>query len=98
DRHALIGHLDGDLDDAAMLFVADGGAFAGGANGHQTMAALLDLPFDKAGEGFLIDDPVAHGSDERRYRSSQHLSQIPQLGVPRSCRSRWFEPAIPSVF
>ncbi|MNL68215.1 hypothetical protein D3C87_1929090 [compost metagenome] len=54
-------------------------AFARRAHGHEAMRALGKLPFDKAGEGFLIHYPVEHGGDERRNRTSQHFVGIPQL-------------------
>ena len=98
NRHALIGDLDADLDDTTVFFMADGGAFARGAHRHQAVGSLGKLPLDEAGEGFLINDPIAHGSDERRNRSSQHLSKIPRLGLPRQCHGHWFDPAIEPVF
>ena len=56
--------LDADFHHPHMFLMAEGGRFAGGAAGHQAMAALLDLPGDEFAEGLLVHLAVPHRGDQ----------------------------------
>ena len=58
-RHAAAGFLDADFDDALVLVRRQRRAFAGGADRHQAMAALVDLPVDEFPECLLVHLAVA---------------------------------------
>jgi hypothetical protein len=47
-----------------MLFMAEGGRFAGGAARHQPLAALLDLSGNKLSERGFIDLAILHRRDQ----------------------------------
>ncbi len=60
-----------DLDDAAVLVVGHGRALAGGADGHQAVRALFDLPVRRRREALSRPRPrLQERSDERRDRAS----------------------------
>jgi hypothetical protein len=63
--------MDADLDDAVVLGVAQGRAFAGGADRHQPSRPALDLPLDVGAQRLLVETSFAEGRDERRERASQ---------------------------
>ena len=58
--------FDAQLDDALVLVVAERGALAGGADRHQPVRALRDLPFDQPLERLLVDLAVLERRDQRR--------------------------------
>ncbi|MEI9888008.1 MAG: hypothetical protein WDN08_16185 [Rhizomicrobium sp.] len=66
DRHAAIGFLDADLDHAHVLFMGQGRRLAGGAAGHQAVAALRDLPAISLRNAASSTLPSRKGGDEGR--------------------------------
>jgi hypothetical protein len=55
-----------------MLGVAEGRGFAGGADRHQAVRALLDLPVDELLESLLVDLAAGERRDQRDERSLEH--------------------------
>jgi hypothetical protein len=62
-----LGRGDAQLDDAAVLLVAEGGGLAGGADRHQAVDAARDGALDQGDERRLIHLPVAERGDQRRH-------------------------------
>ena len=54
-----------------MLVVRQRRAFAGGADRHQAVGALGDLPVDQVAERFLVDGTVLERRDQRGERASK---------------------------
>jgi len=49
-----------------MLLMAERGGFAGGADRHDAVCALGDLPFDQPGIGVLVNAAIrVHRCDQR---------------------------------
>ena len=87
-RHALPGGFDAQLDDALVLVVAQGGAFAGRADRHQPMRALRDLPLHKLLERPLVDCAALERRYQRRIRTPEHgLLPIIRLSTNTARRS-----------
>ena len=70
-RHASLGHLDAPFHDLLVLVVAQGRALAGGADRHQAIGSLGDLPLDQIAKGLLIQRAVLEGGEKRRERSPE---------------------------
>ena len=64
DRRAALGLVDAPFDDALVLVMAQGGAFAGRADGHQAVGAFGDLPAYQATEGGLVERAVPEWRDQ----------------------------------
>src|SRR3954447_24280870 len=78
--------IDAPLDDALMLVMVHGRAFPGGADRHQTMGALGDLPAHQSSERGFIEGAILERRDERGERA-------PEIGfgchgVPPNARCR----------
>ncbi len=89
-RHALPGGFDAQLDDALVLVVAEGGAFAGGADRHQPVRSLRDLPIHQLLERPFVDRAALERRNQRRIRTPKHgLLPIirPLPALQRSCLS-----------
>ena len=88
-RNPAARHLDADLDDALVLLMGEGRAFAGGADGDQPLGALRDLPLHQLGELLLVHRAVLpHGRDQRDQRSLEHVLRLPpcsRRGVAGRC-------------
>jgi len=65
DGHTARHPLHGEADDFLPLLGGQGGAFAGGAHGHQGVDALLQLEVDETGQGVIVHAGGGHG----RYHS-----------------------------
>jgi len=70
-RHPAVGLLDAPFDHALVLLVRQRGALAGGADRHQAIGALGDLPVDQAAEGLLVERAVAERGDKRGERAPE---------------------------
>ena len=69
DRHASARLVDADVDDAAVLGVAQGRALAGGADRHEPVRTRTDLPIDQRAERRLVEFAVLEGRHQRRHRA-----------------------------
>ena len=77
DGDAVVGDFDGDFDGASVLGVAEGWAFACGADGDEAFGAVVDLPGDEFGEGLFVEAAVvAHRGDQGSERSLKHGSDF----------------------
>ena len=65
DRHPAPRLIDAPFHHLFVLVVGERRAFAGGADRHQAVGALGDLPIDQLTEGFLVDRAVLERGDER---------------------------------
>ena len=64
DGNAVIDPLHAVLDGGAMLVVGEGRALARGANGHDGVDALLDLPVDHGAVAVKVDAIGGQGGDD----------------------------------
>ena len=63
--------VDAPFDDALVLVMAHGRAFAGGADRHQAVGALGDLPAHQRAKGRLIERAVLERRDQGGERSPE---------------------------
>ena len=73
--HALARFLHHDLDNSDVLLVAQGGRFARGSHGNQSVDAGADLLVDQAAQGLFVHAIVAQGRDQRGNDSFEHVVQ-----------------------
>ncbi len=78
-------HLDGQLDQAAVLLGRQGRGLAGGAAGHQSVASFVDLPLDEITEYRMIDSSRRKWRHQRGYRPEKH-ELFPSPGLVRGVR------------
>ena len=65
DGDAPLGLLDADPDDVQMLLHADGGGFAGGADRHNAIGALVHMPIHQTAQTWVVDGAVLkHGGGQ----------------------------------
>src|SRR6185437_6657359 len=81
DRHAPARLIDADVDDVAVLGVAQRRALAGGAGRHQAMRAGADLPIDQGAKGRLVEFPVLEWRHQGRHRTVK-LRPLLHLALP----------------
>src|SRR6266481_758298 len=72
DEHAPPGLVDAPFDDALVLIVVHRRAFPGGADRHQAVGALGDLPAHQAPKGRFVERAVL----ERRDQSGEGAPEI----------------------
>ncbi len=59
DRYLSLGELDGDLDDAKMLFLRQRGALAGRSARNEKIHARIDLSLDQSSQGGFVKRTIA---------------------------------------
>jgi hypothetical protein len=72
DRRASGRDLDRHLDQALLLVVFKGRAFAGRADRHQPVSALAELPGDMLLKRLVVDRAVPERGDQRNQRPLEH--------------------------
>ena len=75
-RHTLPRHLDANLDDTAMLFMAEGRRLARGADGNKPVAAFGNLPLHQFGERVLINLSIPKRCDKSDERTLEHFIKL----------------------
>ncbi len=76
--------FDAEFDDSLVLVMAERRGLARGPHRHDAVDAGVDLALQQDAEGFLVQHPVAEGSDQGRDRAREGgLEHDLQIAVTR---------------